>query len=246
MKTPVYTVIYLLLASAVAYIAVVYLGMAGMGKAIFLIAIGFTLVGASAFTSAYSKRWGEKGGQRATIVLRNLIGIPLWFVGFVLAWLEPSSFLFNPNRTLKLIGLFLIISGSIPFILGHIELGWRTHMPSVKDTLVRHGLYAYERHPIYAGGFAIFAGLALIGTSFATTFWYWLVLREEVGRLSMFFFLVPAFGLGIATLAFGEKVSLMEGIGAILTIVGVSATAWKSERDSTQPRASQFDSYTRP
>ena len=162
MKTVIYTAIYLLLAFTIAYISVVYLGMTGMGMAIFLIIIGFALVGASAFTSAYSRRWGEKGGQWATIILRNLLGIPLWVTGFVLAWLEPSPFLANPNRALKLIGSFLIISGAIPFIRGHIELGWRTHMPSVKDTLVRHGLYAYVRHPIYAGGFVVLAGLALI------------------------------------------------------------------------------------
>src|SRR4030065_2144143 len=124
MKTIIYTAIYLLLAYAVAYISVVYLGMAGMGKAIFLIIIGFALVGARAFTSAYSKGWGEKGWQWATIILRNLLGIPLWFTGFVFAWLEPSPFLFKSHIMLKLIGLFLMILGSIPFIWGHIELGW--------------------------------------------------------------------------------------------------------------------------
>jgi len=162
MKTMIYTTIYLFLAFTVAYISVVHLGMAGMGMAIVLIIIGFALVGASAFTSAYSRRWGEKGGQWATIILRNLLGIPLWGTGFVLAWLEPSPFLFNPTITLKIIGSFLIIAGSVPFVRGHIELGWRTHMPSVKDTLVRHGLYASVRHPIYAGGFVILAGLAVI------------------------------------------------------------------------------------
>lgn len=162
MKTIMYTALYLLLAFSVAYTSAVYLGMAGMGAAIFLIITGFALVGASAFTSAYSRRWGEKGGQWATIILRNLIGIPLWVTGFVLAWLEPSPFLFNPNMMFKLIGLLLIILGTVPFIWGHVELGWRTHMPSVKDTLVRHGLYAYVRHPIYAGGFVLLAGLAVI------------------------------------------------------------------------------------
>lgn len=162
MKTIIFTIIYLLLASTVAYMSVVYLGMAGMGKAMALIIIGFALVGASAFTSAYSRWWGEKGGQMATIILRNFLGIPLWITGFVLAWIEPSPLLINPNLTSKLIGIFLIILGSIPFIWGHIELGWRTHMPSVKDTLVQQGLYAYVRHPIYAGGFAILIGLALI------------------------------------------------------------------------------------
>ena len=35
-------------------------------------------------------------------------------------------------------------------------------MPSVKDPLVRHGLYAYVRHPIYAGGLLVVVGLALL------------------------------------------------------------------------------------
>jgi len=155
------TIIYLLIAFAVASISVAYLGMAGMGMAIFFIVTGFALVGASAFTAYYSKLWGEKGGQLVTMILRNLLGIPLWFTGFVLAWLAPSPFLFNPGLWTQLLSAFLIVAGSIPFIWGHIELGWRTHMPSVKDTLVRHGLYAYVRHPIYDGGFLIIIGIAL-------------------------------------------------------------------------------------
>ncbi len=70
--------------------------------------------------------------------------------------------MFNANVASRFAGLSLIILGSIPLIEGHIELGWRTHMPSVKDSLVRHGLYAHVRHPIYDGGFALLAGLALI------------------------------------------------------------------------------------
>src|SRR4030067_1553057 len=148
MKTVIYTVIYLLSAFTVACISVVYLGMAGMGMTIFLIIMGFALVGASAFTSTYSKWWGEKGGQWATIILRNLLGIPLWVTGFVFAWLEPSPFLLKPNIMLTLIVLFLNFLGSFPFIWGHIELGWRTHLRAVQDTLGRHGLYAYVRNPL--------------------------------------------------------------------------------------------------
>jgi len=161
------TVIYLLLAFTVACISVVYISMAGMEIALYLIITGFALVGASAFTAYYSKLWGERGGQMATIILRNLLGIPLWFTGFVLAWLAPSPFLFNPGLRTRLSGAFLIVAGSIPFIWGHIELGWRTHMPSVKDTLVRHGLYAHARHPIYAGGFLLLAGIALLRPTYS-------------------------------------------------------------------------------
>lgn len=190
METAIYTVIYLLLASAVAYISVVSLGMAGMWKAIFLIIIGFILAGASAFTALYSRWWGEKRGRMSTVILRNLLGIPLWVTGFVLAWLEPAPLLFNPGVKSKLIGLFLLISGSIPFIIGHIELGWRTHMPSVKDTLVRQGLYAYVRHPIYSGGFAIVAGAAMIRPTSAFVLacvlcFTWLIIQARLEEIDL-------------------------------------------------------------
>ena len=48
--------------------------------------LGFALGGASAFTAAFSRLWGERGGRMATMVLRNLLAIPLWLFGFVLAW----------------------------------------------------------------------------------------------------------------------------------------------------------------
>ncbi len=124
--------------------------------------VGFALGGASAFTAAFSQRWGERGGQMATMILRNLLGIPLWITGFVLGWLTPAPLLFSPNALTQVLSWLLIAIGAVPVIWGHLLLGLRTHMPSVRDTLVRHGLYAHVRHPIYAGALLIFAGLALL------------------------------------------------------------------------------------
>jgi protein-S-isoprenylcysteine O-methyltransferase Ste14 len=45
---------------------------------------------------------------------------------------------------------------------GHLQLGWRTHLPSLGDTLVRDGLYARVRHPIYSGMMLVCVGLALL------------------------------------------------------------------------------------
>ena len=98
----------------------------------------------------------------ATSILRNFLGIPLWFFGFVVAWFSSAPLLFSPGSVVITLGWLLIAVGSVPVIRGHLELGWRTHMPSVRDTLVRHGLYAHVRHPIYAGGVLIFIGLALL------------------------------------------------------------------------------------
>ncbi|HEX7973643.1 MAG TPA: DMT family transporter [Anaerolineales bacterium] len=67
--------------------------------------------------------------------------------------------------------------------------------------------------------------LALAGTSFVTAAWYWLIQREDVGRLSIFFYLVPVFGLGISALAFRESLGLYEGLGVVLILAGVGAAA---------------------
>lgn len=123
--------------------------------------LGFVLAGASAFTAAYSRLWGEAGGRIATSILRNLLGIPLWLLGFFLAWVEPAELFFPPSRMTIALGWLLMIAGWVPVLWGHIQLGWRTHMPSVRDTLVRDGLYAHVRHPIYSGGVLIVAGLSL-------------------------------------------------------------------------------------
>ncbi len=124
--------------------------------------LGFALVGASAFTAAYSQRWGERGGQMATSILRNCLGIPLGFVGFVLAWVQPESGLFVAGTAVKTLGWLLVLVGSIPFIWGHVVLGRRTGWPSVWDTVERRSLYAHVRHPIYVGGILVFVGLAVL------------------------------------------------------------------------------------
>lgn len=124
--------------------------------------VGFALAGASAFTATYSKWWGVRGGQMATSILRNFVGIPLMLFGFILAWLQTGPFLFIPGRAIKALGWILIIAGSVPVTWGHVVLGWRTHMPSVQDTLVRDGLYTYVRHPIYTGMFLVLVGLAFL------------------------------------------------------------------------------------
>ena len=46
--------------------------------------LGFALNSASAFTAAYSRRWGEWRGQLASVLLRDVLGIPMWVVGLAL------------------------------------------------------------------------------------------------------------------------------------------------------------------
>lgn len=124
--------------------------------------LGFALGGASAFTATYSHWWGERGGALVTLILRNFVGIPLWLVGFVIAWLQPAPLFFNPSTLTKTLGWLVIFSGSILVSWGHLLLGWRAHFPSMQDTLVRHGTYGRVRHPIYAGIFLILTGFTVL------------------------------------------------------------------------------------
>lgn len=60
--------------------------------------------------------------------------------------------------------------------------------------------------------------LGVIGTAFTTAIWYLLIQRYHVGKLSLFLFLIPVFGLGIANFVFKEPLQGNEllGIGSIL------------------------------
>ncbi len=124
--------------------------------------IGFVFAGSSAFTAAFSRLWGVNGGRLVTSLLRNMLGIPLYGYGLVLAWRENASLIFNLGAIGQGLGWLLVIAGTVSVIAGHLQLGWRTHMPSMNDLLMDNGLYVYVRHPIYAGGLIVFIGLTLV------------------------------------------------------------------------------------
>ena len=152
--------------------------------------LGFALVGASAFTAAYSRWWGERRGELVTSILRNYLGIPLGVLGLILAWLQPAALLFSAGWAAKSLGWMLLIAGSIPLVWGHAVLGLPTGWPSIRDTLVRHSLYAYVRHPIYAGGLLMFVGgvllkpTATVGAACALGF-IWLIVQARFEEIDL-------------------------------------------------------------
>jgi len=112
-----------------------------------LLLLGLFLAGASAFTAAYSGWWGERGGKIATSVLRNFLSIPIWCIGLVMAYLQSAPALIVSGNLSAVLGWTLMVLGFVPVTWGHLALGWKTHFPSIKDPLVRDGIYAYVRHP---------------------------------------------------------------------------------------------------
>ena len=70
-------------------------------------------------------------------------------------------------------------------------------------------------------GYLIF--LAAVGTAFALIAWYWLVQREDVGRLSILLMvLVPVLGLGFAWVFFAEPVHPVSAFGVVVALGGLA------------------------
>ncbi len=124
--------------------------------------IGFAFNWASAFTHFYSQRWGERRGRLVTFVARNILGIPVWAFGVVLAAREPASAFFEPGSVLRTAAWGLLLFGTILMVWALILLRLRSFRPTEKDTLVAEGLFKHIRHPIYSGLLLDFIGLSLM------------------------------------------------------------------------------------
>jgi protein-S-isoprenylcysteine O-methyltransferase Ste14 len=126
---------------------------------------GFGCNLASAFTTAFAQRWGPKPGALVSAVLRDVLGIPIWALGFALAAWAPAPNLFAPGLATDLAGWALVAVGGGIIVLALVTLGGRAAWPSVHDTLVNIGLYARVRHPIHGGALLEFAGIGLLRPS---------------------------------------------------------------------------------
>jgi len=124
-------------------------------------AVGFACNWASAFTFYFCQRIGARQGQRAGFVLRNILGIPVWVAGLVMACSQPASLLINPGRALEALSWLLLLLGTIAMLLGIWRLRQRAYRPTTRDTLVSDGIFRHIRHPIYSGLLADFVALAL-------------------------------------------------------------------------------------
>lgn len=132
------------------------------------LSVGFACNLASAFTTAFCRRYGEKQGRRMSVLLRDVFGIPVWSLGFLLAFRASSPALFAASTSLKIIGWLLTAAGGLIILTALYTIRNRSIAPSVADTLVQNGLYGLVRHPIHSGVMLEFAGLALIFPTLTT------------------------------------------------------------------------------
>ena len=152
--------------------------------------IGFILNGASAFTAAFSRRWGRGRGELATFVLRNILGIPVWVIGLGMAVRTPSPPLFAGSAVTEVIGWVLAIVGSVIILFALASLRSKAAMPTVHDNLVQKGVYAHVRHPIYAAMFLEFAAILLVRPTRATALSCalgvcWIIIQARLEELDL-------------------------------------------------------------
>ncbi len=131
--------------------------------------VGFGLNVASAYTTEWTERWGERRGRLVTAVLRNVLGIPVWVVGLILAVRTPSPDLFPSSSPTLLAGYVLLGAGSVIMGFALVSLRTKAAVPSTGDALVERGMYARVRHPIHAGMFFVWISLVLIHPTAAAT-----------------------------------------------------------------------------
>jgi len=124
--------------------------------------IGFGFNWASVFTHSYSVLLGERGGRAASFIMRNILGIPVWAYGLVLAVRASASPFYIPSGATEVLGWLLILAGTISMIGALFSLGLRAYRPTERDTLVSSGLFKYVRHPIYSGLLLDFIALILL------------------------------------------------------------------------------------
>ena len=124
--------------------------------------VGFVFNWASAFTEFYSRRFGERSGRLMTFITRNILGIPVWVIGLILAFREPAPLVFSPGLVTNILGWLFVLAGPIPMCWALLFLRRRAYRPTMQDTLESSGIYKYIRHPIYSGVLLEFMGGALL------------------------------------------------------------------------------------
>ena len=128
---------------------------------LFPLLLGFFFNSASAFTTFYSRKFGEKAGRLVSMVLRDVVGIPVWAIGYALAARVNSPRFFNPVLVSSTLAWLLILAGGVTILVGLLSIRWRAAAPGLQDALVDHGIYSYIRHPLYCGMVLELLGLFL-------------------------------------------------------------------------------------
>jgi len=124
--------------------------------------LGFLFNSLSAFTAIFCERLGEARGRALTFLLRNILGIPLWALGYALAARMRMPPFLGPSAAKSVAAWALIASGATIILFALAALRGKAAAPAPGHALVEHGPYARVRHPIHLAMVLEFVGLALL------------------------------------------------------------------------------------
>ncbi len=170
---------------------------------------------------------------REKITLVKLASLILGLTGIVL--ISAQSFI--GENQYAFIGALLATGTSIGAAVTSILLkelkprndlisltGWQLIVGSL-PLLVFSFFFESSKDILWNGSFiGLLMFLSFIGTALTTVVWFWLLQKYEAGKLSLYLFLIPVFGLLIAFIVFGETLQTFElfGIIVVISAVGLS------------------------
>jgi protein-S-isoprenylcysteine O-methyltransferase Ste14 len=124
--------------------------------------LGFALNAASTWTTSFATRFGSRRGQVLTILLRDVLGIPLWVVGLAGVISAPSPDVVPSTPCMRLAAWCLVGTGSAVIAWALLHIRCRAVAPVMTDELETDGPYAVVRHPIYTGVILQMLGIVLL------------------------------------------------------------------------------------
>ena len=164
------------------------------------------------------------------IGILKLLGVVLAFIGIVVIFFDSLSF----TKNNLLIGMIAVVSSAaLQGAIAVVIKKWGNHLHSLSMnfiplviagiTMLLFGLLFEDRTKWDFNSSAILSVLylALFGTVFTFTTYYWLMKKIDVVILSLSSFITPIIALIVGSVLLAEHLSFLNFIGSSLVLVGI-------------------------
>jgi drug/metabolite transporter (DMT)-like permease len=160
--------------------------------------------------------------SKAVVLLLGVAGII--FISLPSLRISDGTGLKGPLFALATSGLAAITNIVVKRLLERQELlrmvTWQLLLGGIILLFASFAFESWANIQLTPGFFVIVLLLGIFGTAFTNYAWYTLIQWEDVGKVSMYFFLVPVLGLLSGVLFYRESVTLAQSMGVALIILG--------------------------
>ena len=185
---------------------------------------------------------------RILALVAGLVGVGLILYPSIAAT-AASTGMTGPNAGSATLGSLLALGASAGAAAGSVIVkrihvrpgiialtGWQLvigSVPLLVATMLGPSGLVIEWSPTFV---LVLVFLAILGTALPTTLWFWLLQTDDAGRLSLFLFLIPALGLVLGAVAFGERIGWPEGTGVVIIVSGLLVVSREKRRAASTAR----------